>query len=180
MAWMTMTIRITMLMRRLTVTIMIMMMMTTCIFFWTFLNCSSYFSASASLAALIFVTFICHFCFYHTILTIFQQWPEKYVLKVCNACFFLAICNFFIFFLIFISLFLQVIYLDVLKVCDPCFCSGRLVGQLLHLLLDRVHGSEKVTETIFFVSSPYILHIYIFYIFFLIRSMVLQIFSLYL
>ena len=34
-------------------------------------------------------------------------------------------------------------YLDILKVGNPCFCSGSLVGELLHLLLDCVHRSEK-------------------------------------
>ena len=34
--------------------------------------------------------------------------------------------------------------LDVFKVCDSCFCSCSLVGELLHLFLDRVHSSEKL------------------------------------
>ena len=44
--------------------------------------------------------------------------------------------------------FLKVRNLNILKVCNPCFGSGRLVGQLLHLLLDRVHRSEKISFSI--------------------------------
>ena len=38
--------------------------------------------------------------------------------------------------------------LDVFKVCDSCFCSCSLVGELLHLFLDRVHaiGSQMTEE----------------------------------